>query len=142
MAATILIIEDDAAVRDALQALLKKVGYEVMLAADGMSAIRSAQQRPPQLVLVDLGLPGGDGFTVIERIRRVARLRLVPIVVLTGKASEENRMRAKTAGATAFLSKPPDSAELLRVIAEATGRPAPLAAQPADPGPSGSGSQV
>jgi CheY-like chemotaxis protein len=128
MAATILIIEDDAAVREALQALLKKVGYDVMLAADGMSAIRSAQQRPPQLVLVDLGLPGGDGFTVIERIRRVARLRLVPIVVLTGKASEENRARAKAAGASAFLSKPPDSAELLRVIAEATGRPAPSAA--------------
>jgi DNA-binding response OmpR family regulator len=130
MAATILIIEDDPAVRDALQALLRKVGYDVMVAADGMSAIRSAQQRPPQLVMVDLGLPGGDGFTVIERIRRVARLRLVPIVVLTGKASEENRERAIKAGATAFLSKPPDGAELLRVIATATGRPAPAALAP------------
>jgi DNA-binding response OmpR family regulator len=139
MAATILIIEDDAAVRDALQALLKKVGYDVMVAADGMTAIRTAQQRPPQLVLVDLGLPGGDGFSVIERIRRVARLRLVPIVVLTGKASEENRARAKTAGATAFLSKPPDAAELLRVIAEATGRPAPASsAESKPPGTEGS----
>jgi DNA-binding response OmpR family regulator len=138
MAATILIIEDDAAVRDALQALLKKVGYDVVLASDGMSAIRTAQQRPPQLILVDLGLPGGDGFSVIERIRRVARLRLVPIVVLTGKASEENRARAKTAGATAFLAKPPNGEELLRVIAEATGRPSPAAAAKPETDPSGS----
>ena len=129
MASTILIIEDDSAVRSALQAWLTKVGYDVVSASDGASALKVAQQRWPHLIVVDLGLPGGDGFMVIERIRRVARLRGVPIVVLTGRSSEENRERAKKAGAVAFLSKPPDSEELLRVIAEAMGRAAPGAAQ-------------
>jgi chemosensory pili system protein ChpA (sensor histidine kinase/response regulator) len=125
MASTILIIEDDSDVRAALQALLKKVGYEVVSASDGASALKVAQQRWPHLILTDLGLPGGDGFLVIERIRRVARLRAVPIVVLTGRSSEENRARAERAGVVAFLSKPPNSEELLKVIAEAMGRAAP-----------------
>jgi CheY-like chemotaxis protein len=132
MALTVLIIEDDADVRDALQRLLTRVGYEVMAATDGASAVRAVQQRPAHAIVVDLGLPGGDGFTVIERIRRLARYRGVPIIVLTGQASEANRARAKQGGATAFLSKPPDSEELVRAIEQATGRPRPQKAAQAE----------
>jgi CheY-like chemotaxis protein len=132
MALTVLIIEDDRDVRDALQRLLTRVGYEVMAATDGASAIRAVQQRPAHVIVVDLGLPGGDGFTVIERIRRLARYRGVPIIVLTGQASEANRTRAKEGGATAFLSKPPDSEELILAIEQATGRPRPQKAAQAE----------
>jgi DNA-binding response OmpR family regulator len=125
MALTVLAIEDDKDVRDALQRLLTKLGYDVITATDGAGAIRAVQQRPAHVILVDLGLPGGDGFTVIERIRRLARYKGVPIIVLTGHASEANRARATQAGATAFLSKPPDGDELVRAIEQATGRPRP-----------------
>jgi CheY-like chemotaxis protein len=90
---------------------------------------------------VDLGLPGGDGFNVIKRIRSMYRLSRIPIAVLTGMHSEENRVKAEAAGAVAFLPKPIDSAELLRVVAEATGRPAKITqattTPPAGSAPSG-----
>jgi two-component system chemotaxis response regulator CheY len=140
MAPTILIVEDDADVRAALQLFLRKVGYDVMLATDGASAIRAVQQKPAHVIVVDLGLPGGDGFTVIDRIRRLARYRGVPIIVLTGQASEANRTRAAQAGATAFLSKPPDKEELIQAIERATGRPRPVPADKVEaPGSEGGG---
>ena len=124
MAACILVVDDDAGIRQALELMLRKAGYDVLLASDGTSALKAAQQRPPQLIIVDLGLPGGDGFNVIKRIRSMYRLSRIPIAVLTGMHLDENRAKAEQAGAVAFLPKPLDGAELLRVVAEATGRPA------------------
>jgi DNA-binding response OmpR family regulator len=124
----ILIVEDDADVRRALTIRLKAAGYDVMTAADGASAIASARDVPPDLVLLDLGLPGGDGYAVMDRIRRIGSLSRIPIVVLSARDPRTEEPRSKAAGAVAFLSKPPDPDHLLRVIAEnvwqVEGRPA------------------
>jgi len=114
----ILIVEDDADVRRALTIRLKSAGYDVTTAADGASAITAARDLPPDLVLLDLGLPGGDGYAVMDRIRRIGSLSRIPIVVLSARAPKTEEPRSKAAGAVAFLSKPPDPARLLQVIAE------------------------
>jgi DNA-binding response OmpR family regulator len=90
----------------------------VTTAADGASALASARQTPPHLVLLDLGLPAGNGYVVMERIRRMGSLAAVPIVVLSGRDARQEEPRSRAAGAVAFLTKPPDTDELLRVIAE------------------------
>lgn len=114
----VLIVEDDADVRRALAIRLKAAGYEVTTAADDASAIAAARDVPPDLILLDLGLPGGDGYAVMGRIRRIGRLSRIPIVVLSARDPRTEEPRSKAAGAVAFLSKPADPAHLLRVIAD------------------------
>ncbi|MDP2959650.1 MAG: response regulator [Longimicrobiales bacterium] len=114
----ILIVEDDADVRRALTIRLKAAGYDVTTAVDGASAGASARDLPPDLVLLDLGLPGGDGYAVMDRLRRIGRMAHVPVVVLSARDPRTEESRSKAAGAVAFLTKPPDPAHLLHVIAE------------------------
>ncbi len=119
----LLVIDDDAAVLTALVGLLRGRGYEVGAAADGISAVAAAAKQRPDAVVLDLGLPGGDGFTVIERIRGLPQMALVPIIVFTGL--EGHRERALAAGAAAFLTKPVLGAELLGTLDEVLRRAAP-----------------
>lgn len=112
----ILIVEDDADVRRALSIRLKAAGFDVTTAVDGASAEASARELPPDLVLLDLGLPAGDGYAVMDRIRRIGRLAGVPVVVLSARDPVTEEPRARSAGAVAYLAKPPDPEHLLRVI--------------------------
>lgn len=114
----ILIVEDDPDVRRALAVRLKAAGYDVTTSVDAASTIAAARESPPDLVLLDLSLPGGDGYAVMDRLRRVGRLSRIPVVVLSGRDPRTEEPRSKAAGAVAFLSKPPDTDHLLRVIAE------------------------
>jgi len=114
----ILIVEDDADVRRALTIRLKAAGYDVTTAADETGALAAARDSPPDLVLLDLGLPRGDGYEVMDRIRRIGRLAAVPVVVLSARDPETEGPRSRAAGAVAFLTKPPDPGQLLRVIAD------------------------
>ncbi len=112
----ILIIDDDDNMRRALNKRLKAIGYETLFATDGLSATTTAFKEVPDLVLLDLGLPAGDGFVVMERLRKNTKLSGIPIIVLTAREVRGNKERALAAGACAFFQKPPDPAILMAVI--------------------------
>jgi DNA-binding response OmpR family regulator len=116
MQKTILIVDDDPDVQLSLQVRLKASHYDVILAADGVASIAQARKHLPDLILLDLGLPAGDGFSVLERLKANDRLSLIPVIVLSARDRASNKDRALKAGAKIFLQKPVDNARLLLVI--------------------------
>jgi two-component system KDP operon response regulator KdpE len=120
---TILIVDDDPDVRLGLHVRLKANHYNVIFAVDGMSSIAEARKHKPDLVILDLGLPAGDGFSVMERLKANDSLSLIPVIVVSARDREANMDRALKAGAKAFLQKPVANAELLAVIRKVLGEP-------------------
>jgi DNA-binding response OmpR family regulator len=125
----ILIVEDDADVRLGYQILLKANHYDTFFAADGTAAISEGHKVQPDLILLDLGLPAGDGFVVLERLKTNLQLAVTPVIVVSGRDLSGNRERALRLGARAFLQKPWDDSELLELIGELTGCSEPSVAQ-------------
>jgi CheY-like chemotaxis protein len=91
----------------------------VLFAEDAISATAALVTERPDLVILDLGLPAGDGFVVMERLRKSDRLANIPVIVLTGRELAGNRDRALQAGATAFFQKPVEDGTLLFAIRKA-----------------------
>jgi two-component system KDP operon response regulator KdpE len=112
----ILVIDDDADLVRALRVRLRAHNYEISTAGDGYSAIAAAQKDHPDLILLDLGLPAGDGFVVLERLQKSDVLSSVPVIVLSARDPQDNEARALRAGAAAFFQKPADNEELMNVI--------------------------
>ncbi len=127
----ILIVDDDPDVRKGMHVRLSANGYETFVASDALSGVAETQKHRPDLIILDLGLPAGDGFMVIERIKRIPALAVIPIIVVSARNSGENKMRAIKMGATAYLQKPVQNTELLAAIRHALGEPA--LAQEAEP---------
>jgi DNA-binding response OmpR family regulator len=113
---TILIVDDDPSIRLGLHVRLKANNYNVIFAADGIACIAEARKHKPDLVILDLGLPAGDGFAVMDRLKTNDTLSLIPVVVLSGREPSIHMDRALKAGAKAFLQKPIDNNHLLSVI--------------------------
>jgi putative two-component system response regulator len=109
----ILIVDDESSARAALETLLRREGYDVRDAADGRSALAACSEFKPDLILLDILMPGIDGFEVCRRIKETPETRLTPVVLITGLSDTEDRIRGITAGADDFLSKPIDINELL-----------------------------
>jgi DNA-binding response OmpR family regulator len=118
---TILIVDDDPDVRLGLHVRLKANHYDVIFAADGMASIAEARKHMPDLIILDLGLPAGDGFSVMERLKANDSLSLIPVIVVSALDRNANMDRALKAGAKAFLQKPVDNAQLLSVIRKVLG---------------------
>jgi DNA-binding response OmpR family regulator len=112
----ILVVDDDPDVLQGMHVRLKANHYEIYLASDAFSAISEAKKNEPDLILLDLGLPAGGGFVVMERLKKVPALAIIPIIVVSAQDGVESQKRALAAGAKAFLQKPVDNAELLAVI--------------------------
>lgn len=112
----ILIVDDDPDLRRALRLRLRANNYDTVHAPDGYSAVAVAQKEHPDLIVLDLGLPAGDGFVVLERLQNIDILAGIPVVVLTARDPQNNEERALRGGAAAFFQKPVDNAELLDVI--------------------------
>jgi two-component system KDP operon response regulator KdpE len=121
MSKKILIIEDDADVRLGLNARLRASGYQTALAADAMTAVHAARREQPDLILLDIGLPGGDGYLVLERLHAIPQLSCIPVVVVSARPAHTHAAKALEAGASAFLQKPVDNDVLLRTIHDALG---------------------
>jgi DNA-binding response OmpR family regulator len=113
---TILIVDDDPDVRLSLQVRLKANHYDTVLAADGVAGGEQARKYMPDLIMLDLGLPANDGFSVLEWLRASDSLSSIPVIVVSGRNRATNGERALQAGAKAFLQKPVDNAQLLSVI--------------------------
>lgn len=112
----ILIVDDDKHLVLGLTARLRAHGYEVLSAPDAAGAIARARADGPGLLILDLGLPSGDGFAVLERLKGDAGLSQLPVIVLSARDPAENARRAIDAGALAFIQKPPDNQKLLDAI--------------------------
>ena len=115
----ILIIEDDADLRRALNVRLRASDYETAFASDAIMALSIARNEAPDLILLDLGLPGGDGFLVLERLKNIASLAFTPVIVVSARDPKTNENRALAAGAQAFFQKPVDNDLLMTAIRRA-----------------------
>lgn len=115
----ILIIEDDLDLRRGLNLRLRANNYDTAFAADAVMALSIAKKEAPDLILLDLGLPGGDGFLVLERMKSIASLACTPVIVLSARDPKANEKRALDAGAEAFFQKPVDNQELMTAIQRA-----------------------
>ncbi len=122
--ATVLVAEDDDQNRLLLNKALEQEGFAVVEAVDGPAAMRQLTVDPPDVVLLDLGLPGLDGLEIITRVRRTSGL---PIIVLSGRTAEEDRIAGLVAGADDYVVKPYSLAELMARIRAVLRRGAPAA---------------
>jgi putative two-component system response regulator len=109
----ILIVDDESGARTALEFLLRREGFEVRDAADGPTAIQECATFRPDLILLDIMMPGMDGFEVCRHIKATPETRLTPVVLITGLTATEDRIMGINSGADDFLSKPIDLNELL-----------------------------
>jgi DNA-binding response OmpR family regulator len=117
----ILIVDDDPDVRNGMHVRLKANHYDTFFAGDALSSMSEARKNEPDLIILDLGLPAGDGFVVMERLKSIPALAVIPVIVVSARDVLANKERALKAGAKAFLQKPVDNAELLKVIRQALG---------------------
>jgi len=108
----ILIVDDNAANRDTLEALLTSLGHELRFAQSGEEALRQAFQLPPDLILLDINMPGMDGFEVCEKLRADSKLSGVPIVITTSLDDKASKLKGINAGADDFITKPIDGIEI------------------------------
>lgn len=112
----ILVVDDDPDLVRALRVRLRANNYEITTAGDGYSAIASAHKERPDLIILDLGLPAGDGFSVLDRLQKSDPLSAVPVIVLSARDPQANEEKALRAGAAAYFQKPADNEELLNII--------------------------
>ena len=133
----ILLVDDEIAIQRAVGPLLQTHGYEVEMASAGQAALKLAAEHAPDLIVLDLGLPDLDGTEVCRRIRETSK---VPIIVLSARGGEADKVRALDLGADDFVTKPFGPEELLarirvalrRVMADAEARDGPLAGRRPD----------
>ena len=112
----ILVVDDDPDLLKALRLRLRANNCDVITVSDGYSVMGAAQKEHPDVIILDLGLPAGDGFVVLERLQSSDTLSGIPVIVLTARDPQGNEQRALKAGAAAFFQKPVDNDELLNVI--------------------------
>jgi DNA-binding response OmpR family regulator len=129
----ILIVDDDPDVRQAMHIRLKANSYDTFFASDAVNSINEAAKQRPDLIILDLGLPAGDGYVVMTRLKRNPSLSIIPIIVVSARDARGNKDRAIEAGARVYLQKPVNNAELLAIIRQTLGEPE----QPGDAGVTG-----
>lgn len=120
---TILVVDDEPQIAEIARDYLRRAGYDVIVAGDGVRALELARGRRPDLVVLDLGLPGLDGFDVARTLRRSSD---VPIIMLTARVDEEDRLHGFEIGADDYVTKPFSPRELVArvraVLARSEGR--------------------
>lgn len=118
----ILMVEDDKRIIAALNVRLRARGYDVCAAYDATLAMTQAIANQPDLALLDISMPGGDGFVVAERLRATVATANIPIIFITALKQPGLKERARELGAVAFLEKPFESDDLLAIIDAALGQ--------------------
>jgi CheY-like chemotaxis protein len=121
----VLVVDDDRDTRDLLQTALAQRGFDVVLTASGKRALTLARQEQPNLILLDLKLPGLDGYEVLQRLKNSVDTADIPVVVITGSLTDEELKRQKvlSLGAARFMTKPFAVNELADEIGSLVGSP-------------------
>ncbi len=117
----ILIVEDDKDTQLAMSMRVKSLGYAPTLASDAVIAMQKVVREKPDVILLDLGLPGGDGITVLEKVKTLDSTAHIPVIVTTARDAEYWREKAMGLGAGAYLAKPIDAKLLELEIKRALG---------------------
>ncbi|MBD3217225.1 MAG: response regulator [candidate division Zixibacteria bacterium] len=112
----ILLADDEPDIIRTVGRRLKSAGYDVLTAMDGFQATSMAIQEEPDVIILDIGMPAGDGHAVADRLRSSAKTCNIPIVFLTARTSEEDQKKAFDAGAVHYITNPFDAEELLICI--------------------------
>lgn len=112
----ILIVEDDPSFSRAINHIIEKEGYEVITASNGMAGLRMAKGENPDLLILDVMLPGLDGFEICHQLRQDPLTENLPIIMLSAKGQEIDRTTGLKVGANEYLTKPVDRALLLEKI--------------------------
>ena len=120
---TILLVEDNETIRNAFGILLEDSGYRVVQAGTGREALEVAESEKPDLILMDLGLPDGNGLEVTRKLKANPATRASIVVALTGRALETDEQACLAAGCAGYMSKPIDTEQLLGRIPIYLGRP-------------------
>ena len=118
MGQRVLVVEDSQVIQRLIEVCLKPAGFQVDTRDDGPSGLEEALANPPDLLILDVGLPKMDGWEVLSRLRSDITTRNLKVLVLTAHAQEETRERADRGGADAFLTKPFRPNDLRRVVTE------------------------
>lgn len=112
----VLLVEDNEDNRIVYATMLEHYGYKVVETANGEDAVRIAKERLPDLILMDISIPGIDGWTATERIREDPRTQDIPVVAVTAHALQEHRARAERLGCEGYLTKPCEPRRLLEEV--------------------------
>jgi len=123
--AKILLVEDNEMNRDMLSRRLQKKGYDVVMAVDGEQGVAMAEAQAPALVLMDMSLPGLDGWEATRRLKAAAATRAIPVIALTAHAMAGDREKALAAGCDDFDTKPIELERLLAKIEVLLARTSP-----------------
>jgi DNA-binding response OmpR family regulator len=115
----ILIVDDERDIVKALMIRLQGAGYEVVTAFDGAQAVFVAHKEKPDLIILDIRMPAGNGFSVAEKLKHSMNTFSIPVIFLTGSPEKNAEERAKTVGARFYIKKPYDPEELLDAITRA-----------------------
>ena len=120
----ILLFEDNEMNRDMLSRRLQKQGYEVVMAVDGEEGVAKAQSEAPALILMDMSLPGIDGWEATRRLKAAPQTQKIPVIALTAHAMTDDRAKALAAGCDDFDTKPVELARLLSKMQTLLGKDA------------------
>jgi DNA-binding response OmpR family regulator len=112
----VLLIEDEANIAEAIRFILSRAGLRVTALADGAEALAWLEGERPDLIILDLMLPGASGLDVLARVRGEARLAATPVLMLTAKGQGRDREAAERAGANRFMTKPFANADMLAEV--------------------------
>jgi CheY-like chemotaxis protein len=115
----VLVVDDDAATRMLCSVNLELSGLEVLEAEDGLHGLERARADTPDLVVLDVMMPGLDGFELAERLRRDRRTRSIPLLFVTAESAPANQTRARALGALGYVTKPFDPVTLASLVAGA-----------------------
>ena len=118
----ILIVDDEESIRDLAQTILEDRGYEVITTANGSKAIEAFQLEQPDLVLLDICMPGMNGFEVCTVLKSQNFSKEVPVVMFTVSSGEDDRKLAKEGGCNGYFLKPFSSDDLVREVEKYTGK--------------------
>lgn len=130
---SVLIIDDDASVRRLLSFGLELEGFRTATADNGFTGLRAAVQAPPDVIVLDLMMPGRDGFTVLDGLRSREALAHIPVVLLSARSSTDDLRRASEAGVHNYITKPFDFAHLVWKLREVLANPAVRSTDPREP---------
>jgi CheY-like chemotaxis protein len=114
----ILVVEDNVDAADAMQMLLRQMGHEVQVVNDGAEAVGVARSFRPDIVLLDIGLPGMDGYEIAGRLRALPETSSARMIAVSGYGQQKDRARSQAAGFDRHMVKPVDPAQLTEVIDE------------------------
>ena len=121
MAARILIAEDDPNIVESLSFVLSRAGFDVSAALDGEEALRRLHAERPDLMILDVMLPGRNGFEVLKVVKSDPRLRAMPVIVLTAKGQPQDRRMAESLGVEGFMTKPFSNTEVVQAVQRLAG---------------------